>query len=77
MSLQINRQKEKLLQAQQELETIQRQEEDRIFAEIERQRELENTRVQQEFDKEWESRLQELTEKFDKENKRKKGDKVS
>ncbi len=71
MLLQVSKKKEQVYRAQEDLELLQREEEEKVMKEMLAQRAKENDKLQQEFDCEWEVKLKELTEKFERDFSRK------
>ena len=59
------------MRKQEELEALQRAEEDRLLQQLMEEREREKRQLESEVDREWESRIKELTAKFDAEMDRK------
>ena len=59
------------MRKQEELEALQRAEEDRLLQQLMDEREREKRQLESEVDREWESRIKELTAKFDAEMDRK------
>ena len=60
----MNKTKEKLFRLQQDLETVQRAEEDRLMETFHRVRKQHALSIQKEMDSEWETQLKQLTDKY-------------
>ena len=74
--LQMNKKKEMIYKAQEELERLQRQEEDRLMEKYLAERTKEQEKLQAAAEEEWEVSLKQLADQFDREtNKKSKKDK--
>lgn len=65
--------KEKLREAQEELELKQREEEQALLTKFQAEREKVQSNVKEEGENEWEDRLKNITDKLDKQYKKSKG----